>query len=45
LYDALRDNRYGRGVRLEQEYVGFALLSERLAALNSVPACGGGAQL
>lgn len=44
LYDALRDNRYGRGVRLEQEYVGFALLSERLAALDSASASVEGVQ-
>lgn len=30
LYDALRDNRFGAGVRLEQEYVGFARLEARL---------------
>jgi hypothetical protein len=42
LYNALRDNRYGRGVRLEQEYVSFALLSERLAALDLETTCGEG---
>ncbi|WFP49340.1 DUF2220 family protein [Methylomonas sp. EFPC3] len=36
LYDALRDNRYGRNVRLEQEYVGFDRLQAWLAGL-----CGG----
>lgn len=34
MYDALRDNRFGENVRLEQEYVGFALLTERLSALR-----------
>jgi len=34
LYDVLRDHRYGCRLRLEQEYVSFALLSERLAALD-----------
>lgn len=37
LYDALRDNRYGRNVRLEQEYVGFACLRSRLDALQREP--------
>lgn len=26
MYDALRDNRFGENVRLEQEYVSFELL-------------------
>ncbi|MDX8127246.1 DUF2220 family protein [Methylomonas sp. OY6] len=43
LYDVLRDHRYGRGLRLEQEYVSFALLSERLAALDLLTAGGEGA--
>ncbi|OHX34292.1 hypothetical protein BJL95_03885 [Methylomonas sp. LWB] len=35
LYDALRDNRFGQNLRLEQEYVGFAALGALLARLQA----------
>ncbi|MDD2759774.1 MAG: DUF2220 family protein [Methylomonas sp.] len=35
LYDALRDNRFGNGVRLEQEYVDFARLCGCLATIQT----------
>lgn len=35
LYDALRDNRYGERVRLEQEYVAFSALTSHLSGLSA----------
>ncbi|WGS86145.1 Wadjet anti-phage system protein JetD domain-containing protein [Methylomonas sp. UP202] len=35
LYDALRDNRFGQNLRLEQEYVGFAALGALLTRLQA----------
>lgn len=37
LYDALRDNRFGQNLRLEQEYVGFDRLQSRLEGLRRGP--------
>jgi hypothetical protein len=33
LYDALRDNRLRKGLRLEQEHIGFEWLKQRLRLL------------
>lgn len=35
LCDALRDNRFGVNVRLEQEYIAFAMLTARLATIQT----------
>ncbi|OAI14648.1 hypothetical protein A1507_15265 [Methylomonas koyamae] len=37
LYDALRDNRFGQNLRLEQEHVGFDRLQLRLEGLRREP--------
>lgn len=37
LYDALRDNRFGQNLRLEQEYVSFDRLQSRLEGLRRGP--------
>jgi len=36
LYAALRDNRFGDSLRLEQEYLRFDLLAARLAELSEI---------
>jgi len=40
LYDDLRDNRIRKGLRLEQEHVGFGWVSQRLQALLGDADCG-----